>query len=195
MFLFVLILLSGDVHRNSNPARFNICTFNTRPVFPFRIASIVSGGTAFLIHHPDSLHSTPSYSFGSFEISNVTVRLPKGKLSVFNICRSPTSLFKSWIKSFCHFIDDFQILISNVATLPHEFIITGEFNIHVDDLSDSHAQQFMSLLSLASLTQHILFPIHPRLHTLDLLITTAYSLLSPVITQTVNSASDHFPIF
>jgi hypothetical protein len=55
--------------------------------------------------------------------------------------------------------------------------------------------QFMSLLSLANLTQHVSFPTHRHLHTLDLVITTADSLLSPVVARTVNSPSDHFPIF
>jgi hypothetical protein len=53
----------------------------------------------------------------------------------------------------------------------------------------------MSLLSLANLTQHVSFPTHRHLHTLDLVITTVDSLLSPVITHTVNSPSDHFPVF
>jgi hypothetical protein len=102
---------------------------------------------------------------------------------------------KSWIKSFFHCLEDFQTLISDVASLPHDFIITDDFNIQVDGLSDFHTQQFMSLLSLANLTQHVSIPTHHHLHTLDLVITTADSLLSPVITQTVNSPSDHCPIF
>jgi hypothetical protein len=39
----------------------------------------------------------------------------------------------------------------------------------------------MSLLSLANLTQHVSFQTHHHLHTLDLVITTADSLLSPVV--------------
>jgi hypothetical protein len=119
-------------------------------------------------------------------------KLPKGKLTVFNIYRPPTSPSKSRIKfSFSHFLEDFQTLISDVATHPHDFFITGDFNIHGDDLSDSHTQQFMSLLSQADLTQHVSFPTHRHIHALDLVITTADSLL----TRTVNSPSDHFPIF
>jgi hypothetical protein len=53
----------------------------------------------------------------------------------------------------------------------------------------------MSLLSLANVIQHVSFPTHRIVHTLNLVITTADSLLSPVITQTVNSPSNHFPIF
>jgi hypothetical protein len=155
MFLFTLILLSGDVHMNPGlvSAKFNLCTLNIRsltnsvhytaltdladiynidlfalteiwispsttatelfdatppgfslisnprPVSTAKISSIVGGGTAFLIRNPDSLISTPSYGFSSFEISNVTLKLQKGKLSVFNIYRPPTSPSKSRIKS------------------------------------------------------------------------------------------------
>jgi len=47
------------------------------------------------------------------------------------------------------FLEDFQTLISSVSTSPHEFLITGDFNIHVDDLADSNAIQFLSLLDHA----------------------------------------------
>jgi hypothetical protein len=96
---------------------------------------------------------------------------------------------------FSHFLADFQSFFCNVATLPHDFIITDDFTIHVYDLYDSNTQQFMCLLRLANLTQHVSFPIHRHLHTQDLVITTADSLLSPVIIRTVNSPSDHFSVF
>jgi len=51
-------------------------------------------------------------------------------------------------------------VISSVSTFPHDFLITGDFNIHVDDLTDSNAIQFVSLLDHAILTQHVLFPTH-----------------------------------
>jgi hypothetical protein len=73
-------------------------------------------------------------------------------------------------------------------SLSHEFLITGDFNIHVDDLSDNYSQQFLSILSHANRTQHVSFPTHRPHHTLDLVITTAESSLSPVITH-----APHFP--
>jgi hypothetical protein len=53
----------------------------------------------------------------------------------------------------------------------------------------------MLLLSLVNLTQHVSFPTHRHLHTLDLVITTVDSLLSPVNTRTAKSPADHFPVF
>jgi hypothetical protein len=63
--------------------------------------------------------------------------------------------------------------------------------IHGDDPSHDHSQQFLSILSQANITQHVSFLTHRRHHTLDLVITTADSSLSPVITYT---PSDHIPV-
>jgi hypothetical protein len=53
---------------DATPYGFSLIS-NPRPVSTTKISSIVGGGTAFLICHPDSLIATPSYSFSSFEIS------------------------------------------------------------------------------------------------------------------------------
>jgi hypothetical protein len=95
---------------DATPPGFSLIS-NPRPVSASKISSIVGGGTAFLIRQPYSLLSSPSYSFSSFEISNVTLKLPKGKLSVFNIYRPPTSLSKSQNKSsFLTFLKTFNPL-------------------------------------------------------------------------------------
>ena len=52
-----------------------------------------------------------------------------------------------------------------------------------------------SLLNNANLTQLVNFPTHQTGHTLDLVITTKDSTLSPTITHSLVSLSDHFPIF
>jgi len=82
----------------------------------------------------------------------------------------------------------------NGNTSPHEFLITGDFNIHVDDLTDSNAIQFLSLLDHSNLTQHVLLPTHRHSHTLDLVITFANSTLSPTVTSLPISPTDQFPI-
>jgi exonuclease III len=169
---------------------------NPRPVSSSCTSSVVGGGTAFLIREPFTLISSPEVTFKSFEMSIVTLKLPHSKLSLFNIYRPPSS---SSVKSrdstsFSQFLDDFQTLISFISTSPHDFLITGDFNIHVDDLTDSNALQFISLLDLANLTQHVSFPTHRLSHTLDLVITPTDSILCPVVSLCPISPSDHFPI-
>ena len=96
--------------------------------------------------------------------------------------------------SFSQFLEDFPILLSSVSTIPHEFLITGDFNIHVDDPTDSNALQFISLLNLANLTQHVSFPTHSHSHTLDLVITHTNSNMSPTFSYTPISPSDHLSV-
>ena len=55
--------------------------------------------------------------------------------------------------------------------------------------------QFLSYLSSFNLTQHVHFPTHEHNHTLDLVITSPHSSLSPSASTTCITPSDHFPIF
>jgi hypothetical protein len=84
--------------------------------------------------------------------------------------------------------------ISSVATLSHEFLITGDFNTNVDDPSDNYSQQFLSILSFGNLTQHVSFPTHRRHHSLDLVMTTADSSLVSCHYSCPHSPSGHVPV-
>jgi len=50
------------------------------------------GGTAFLIHEPFAQLSSFTPQFSSFEASSVILKLPRAKISVFNIYRSSSFL-------------------------------------------------------------------------------------------------------
>ena len=43
--------------------------------------------------------------------------------------------------------------LTGCSTTPHEFIITGDFNIHLDNPTDTLTSQFLSMLSSINLTQ------------------------------------------
>jgi len=168
---------------------------------------IVGGGTAFLLQGSSTILSTSSQIFKSFEMSSITLKLVDSKLTVFNIYRNHylprstqrnnTTPFQNYreLVPFTDFINDFNTFISIAATTPHDFVITGDFNIHMDNSSDPHAQFFLSTLENANLSQHVSFPTHRDNHTLDLVITTKDSTLSPQITYSQVSPSDHFPVF
>jgi len=81
------------------------------------------------------------------------------------------------------------------ATTPHEFIITGDFNIHLDNPTDHLISQFLSLLSSFNLTQHVDFPTHNKNHILDLVITSSACSLAPSLSSSHCCPSDHFPVF
>jgi hypothetical protein len=157
-----------------------------RPVPDTCTSSVVGGGTAFLflIREPCTLLSSPTTTFKSFEMSTVTLKLPDSKLTLFNVYRPPSSPVKSRdVASFSHFLEDYQIVISSISTTHFDFLITCEFNIHVDDLTDSNVLNFVSLIDLANLTQRVPFPIHCHSCTLDLVIAISNSSLSPTFTS------------
>ena len=148
------------------------------------------GGVAFLVRQPLS-YTVDTYSFSSFE----ALKLHYSKLSVLNIYRPPDSSSTSQSFSFSTFLAEFDSVLSVFATLPNPFVITGDFNIHVDYLSHVHSSLFRSLLSLTNLTQHVNFPAHCHNHTLGLVITASATSLNPSISFSPLSISDHLPVF
>ena len=155
--------------------------------------STTGGGTGFLIREPFTELPTRLPDFSSFESSSITLQLSRSKISVYNIYRPPSSSPVSKPNSV--FLDDFNSFLSFAATTPHEFIITGDFNIHLDNPTDHLTSQFLSLLSSFNLTQHVNFPTHNKNHILDLVITSSDCSLAPSLSSSHSSPSDHFPVF
>ena len=132
---------------DTTPAELIYCT---PPFYFLRNSSAnrhhpTGSGTAFLIREPFTLLSSSTHQFYSFEVSSVTLKLPQAKIYVFNIYRTPSS--SAYSVSDNTFLHDFNEFLSFAATTPHEFIITGDFNIHLDNPTDHLTSQFLSLLS------------------------------------------------
>jgi len=136
-------------------------------------------GTGFLIREPFKQLPTSLPQFISFESSSITLKLAHSVLPVFNSYRPPLSSRSS--KPFSVFLDEFNSFLSIAATTPHEFLITGDFNIHLDNPTDYYTSQFLSLLSSFNLLQHVNFPTHNKNHILDLIITSSDSSLAHVL--------------
>ena len=67
----------------------------------------------------------------------------------------------------------------------------GDFNIHVNDVNDFDACEFLDLLTSLGLKQHVVGPTHEGSHTLDLVITRQYDQViksAPMIDRFI---SDH----
>lgn len=69
------------------------------------------------------------------------------------------------------FYDEFANHLENVVMCPEILIITGDFNFHQNDYTNSDAHTFTELLETFGLLQHISLPTHVSGHTLDRLIT------------------------
>ena len=131
------------------------------------------GGTAFLILDSISIILNSYHNYKAFECPSVTLTLPSSTLTVFNIYCPPSS--SKYFQPISVFLDEFQNFLSSAATTPHEFIITGDCNIHLDDHLASSSQPFTDLLSSTNLTQHVSVSTHIHNHTLDLFITSSHT--------------------
>ena len=69
--------------------------------------------------------------------------------------------------------------------------ITGDFNLHIDDPTDTYDCQFNDLLSSYGLVNHITFPTHQAGHTLDLVITWNNQEMEPRSIKPGYFLSDH----
>ena len=69
------------------------------------------------------------------------------------------------------FIQDFESYLNTLVLADEMLCITGDFNLHIDDPTDTYGCQFNDLLSSFGLINHITFPTHQSGHTLDLVIT------------------------
>jgi len=151
----------------------------------------LGGGLAFLVK--DSLNHvlTPCSSFSSFESLAITIKLGHRTLTVFNIYKPPAE--SKHTKAFATFMDQFQTFLESAAATPHDFIITGDFNIHVNNI-DRQSTQFLDLLQAHNLNQLVSFPTHKHGNTLDLVITHCDSSLSPAVSPHPVRPADHHPV-
>src|SRR3989441_136361 len=130
----------------------------------------------------------PTYS--SFESTCSRFSIPANPSLSFillTVYRPPST-------SFPDFISHFSSLLEDLATSNSELIITGDFNIHVDQPLANLSSQFINLLHDFSLTQHINFLTHSQGHTLDLLITRSTSNILSSVSSTDPTLSDHLAI-
>jgi len=95
----------------------------------------------------------------------------------------------------CNNSTELDTFISLAATTPHEFLITGDFNLHLDHPDDSQVKQFLAARDSTNLTQHVSFPTHCDRIILDIVITPTSFSRNPVIDHSPVSPSDHLPIF
>ena len=68
------------------------------------------------------------------------------------------------------FLLEFSDFLERYSPFHDTVLINGDFNIHVDNIYDNHATQFVSLFECMNLKQLVKEPTHRHGHTLDLLI-------------------------
>ena len=66
------------------------------------------------------------------------------------------------------FFDELNDYLESVILCQYSILITGDFNIHVNDLSNVDALRFQDLRESFGLEQHVHGPTHTHGHILDL---------------------------
>ena len=92
------------------------------------------------------------------------------------------------------FYDEITTLLKFVATFQSQVVISGDFDIHVDDPNDRHEHRLLEILDSFDMVQNITDSTHKGCHALDFVITcrnsspTGYRVDPPVY-------SDHGVVF
>ena len=132
----------------------------------------------------------PNGNFAVFECAELDLKFNEQNLRIIVIYRPPPSRKNELTQGM--FLDDFPIILDELAQSNANFLLAGDFNIHVDSLNPESIK-FADLLETADLVQHVRGETHMSGHTLDLVITRVGSQLVKEI-QVDTFLSDHAAI-
>lgn len=71
------------------------------------------------------------------------------------------------------FFDELSAVFKQLMTLRHPVVVSGDFNVHVDQVNDTHALRLVQLLPSFGCIQRVAEPTRDADHTFDLVITRA----------------------
>jgi len=69
------------------------------------------------------------------------------------------------------FHDEFESIVYTVISTNQNFVIVGNFNVHIDDIIDIHGSHLRCLFDEYGLRQHVQVSTHSHGHTLDHVVT------------------------
>ena len=88
------------------------------------------------------------------------------------------------------FFEELTTILEATTVYNSNLVITGDFNIHVDDFENTHSKRFKQLLDSFDLVQSVTQSTHTAGHTLDLVITRK-DLPKPHVMVDLPQLSDH----
>ena len=154
------------------------------------------GGVAIL--YKNSLRLTPQKCkrFKTFESIESTYKSSTGEiLRISSIYRSGTSTSQS--ANVPLFLDEFESFLTSLLDKPGKPLIMGDFNIHVEDQTDSTSKRFSHVLQSNGWKQHVATATHRDGGTLDLIITRDDAFkhdtlgVSDIVITDSGTTSDH----
>ncbi|KAM3619051.1 uncharacterized protein V6R79_002231 [Siganus canaliculatus] len=92
---------------------------------------------------------------------------------------------------YTDFLSDFAEFLCSLVLQSASVIVMGDFNIHVDNESDSLSRAFLSLLESVGFSQCVHEPTHCFLHTLDLVLSYGVEINNLTVFPQNPLLSDH----
>lgn len=80
-------------------------------------------------------------------------------------------IYRSKRENVCHFLPYFSNFLDLLVLLPGRLLIVGDFNIHVDNLTDSTAIKLLSIVESHRIFQHVSESTHIGGYILDFVLT------------------------
>ena len=102
-------------------------------------------------------------TLSSFECISSILECGRACLNILNIYRPPGPASS--------FFSELQDLLFYLASLPHDLVSMGDFNLHLE-FSLSDMRQLTSILESFDLNHHVNFPTHIHGHSLDVMISS-----------------------
>ena len=92
------------------------------------------------------------------------------------------------------FLDDLAEFLETMLTTYSNIVVSGDFNLHIDDINNPDAQVFLDLMTVFGLQNHVQLETHTSGHTLDLILNECISQVSLRNVEQGQFLSDHLSI-
>ena len=146
------------------------------------------GGVALLAKETLKTKVHKADVYRTFEHLDITVTSNSDVIRLLLLYRPPSSKATGSISDF---IEEFACLLEKTMLSAGHLLLTGDYNIHVDNRESRDAVKFLELLSSYDLKQHVSTATHSRGHTLDLVITRTDDTVIHSVTTHHDLPSDH----
>lgn len=148
------------------------------------------GGVAIIVRKGFAVkQNNDDKHFRAFEHIDLTISLGSNSFRLLTIYRPPPSAKNKLTTAM--FLREFSSLTEELIIVPNKLILIGDFNLHIDDVTNRDASLFLDLLESSRLKQHINGPTHIHGHTLDLVITHSDDNLLTSTKTLTELLSDH----
>ena len=147
------------------------------------------GGTGLLFKKAIDVKKIAAGEKSSFEFSEWRVSFNLLRVKLVVVYRPPYSEAHPITPRV--FFEEFGSYLETIILSPESFILTGDYNFHVDVEDNPDARTFLDLLASMGLKQHVNVLTHVSGHTLDLLMTREHDPVTSSVPVADRYLSDH----